>query len=457
MTKTRKATRARKAVEIIPYAPRLSHSLRDEGHDFVTAVADLVDNSIEFGATVVDLQVEFNGNNSWIRIADNGEGMTAKEIIEAMRYGSRRSYDKDALGKFGLGLNLASMSQCQKMSVASRSNPDRISIIGYCWDQEFVDKTRRWLVYPLERSDVTDIIRAPLKSTTGTVVLWERLDRILGYTSPYGEFARKKLASMSRELEKHLAMVFHRFISGETHRRKLKIILNGNLIKPWDPFARNEPKTKVLEPINIPLEYEGSKGEIRIQPYILPPQSGFSSPEAFRDASGPANWNQQQGFYFYRSDRLVQAGGWCRLRTIDEHTKLARVAILFPPKLDEAFKINISKTRVQLPYQIREQVAEEVKSIVKIARDIYDKSERRPVPPSMPIGAAGTPTSSTNVGAQQGKPSDITMSEQPVTQQSWTLDDIQNKLEDVATAAEKPVIQTVCNRFREQISIQEHS
>jgi hypothetical protein len=262
---------------------------------------------------------------------------------------------------------------------------------------------------------------------------------------------------MSRELEKHLAMVFHRFISGETHRRKLKIILNGNLIKPWDPFARNEPKTKVLEPINIPLEYEGSKGEIRIQPYILPPQSGFSSPEAFRDASGPANWNQQQGFYFYRSDRLVQAGGWCRLRTIDEHTKLARVAILFPPKLDEAFKINISKTRVQLPYQIREQVAEEVKSIVKIARDIYDKSERRPVPPSMPIGAAGTPTSSTNVGAQQGKPSDITMSEQPVTQQSWTLDDIQNKLEDVATAAEKPVIQTVCNRFREQISIQEHS
>lgn len=456
-TKTNRKSRYRLGVELIPSAPRMMRSLRDTGHIFITAVADIIDNSIEFNATIVDIQVEFNGANSWVRISDNGKGMNSKELKEAMRYGSERDYGEDDLGKFGLGLNLASFNQCQKFSVASRNNPDRSNIAGYCWDMEHINKTGRWMCLPLERKDMDNNICAPLKSSTGTVVLWEKLDRMLDYQHPDGEFARKKFAAMARELERHLAMVFHRFISGETRRRKLKIILNGNEILPWDPFARKEPKTKVLDPLIIPLEHQGSKGEIKIQPYILPHKKEFSSDEAWRYASGPANWNQQQGLYFYRSDRLVQAGGWCLLRVIDEHTKLARIAVLFTPKLDEAFKINVTKTRVQLPHEIKEQVDKAVKPMVKMARDIYDKNERSPSYGSaLPVNTGALITSSATGQSQTG-PSDAPVSGQSDTQPVWTFDDIQNKLETIATPEEKPVIKAVCNRFRERVKTQEQS
>jgi HSP90 family molecular chaperone len=95
------------------------------GYDFATAVADLVDNSIAARAGVVAIDVEFDGDDSWLRIADNGKGMTPSELREAMRYGAERDYDARDLGKFGLGLKTASLSQCQRLTVASRTNPDR--------------------------------------------------------------------------------------------------------------------------------------------------------------------------------------------------------------------------------------------------------------------------------------------------------------------------------------------
>ena len=84
-----------KVHEVIPNAGRLIKSLRDIGYDFSTAVADLIDNSIEAGATRVDILVEFEGDNSFVRITDNGKGMTNDELKEAMRYGSERLYNKD--------------------------------------------------------------------------------------------------------------------------------------------------------------------------------------------------------------------------------------------------------------------------------------------------------------------------------------------------------------------------
>jgi hypothetical protein len=59
-------------IEMIPSAKRPIKSLRDMGYDFSQAVADIVDNSTEAKATVVLIDVEFDGDDSWLRIADNG-------------------------------------------------------------------------------------------------------------------------------------------------------------------------------------------------------------------------------------------------------------------------------------------------------------------------------------------------------------------------------------------------
>lgn len=445
--------------EVIPSARRLIKSLRDMGYDFASAVADLVDNSIEASATLVAIDVEFDGDDSWVRIADNGRGMTPSDLREAMRYGADREYEKDALGKFGLGLKTASLSQCQRLSIASRTNSARADITAYCWDMAHIEKTNRWEILTLERNGLGPAIREPLKETTGTVVLWQRLDRILGCKHPYGEIARKRLSSLCRDVEEHLAMVFHRFLSGEIPRKRLRILLNGNPLKPWDPFAGGEKKTRAMTPVTLKIEHEGVSGEVKLEPFILPHQNDFSSMDAFKQAGGPASWNQQQGFYIYRAGRLIQSGGWCRLRTLDEHTKLARIALSFSPALDEAFKINVAKMRVQLPSQIREQIAQVIKPVVKIARDAYDRPSSRQSAASSTRPSKVPAAPNTLPSADPGHVIEIGPSEQsavspaqesfppPQPQRLWTINELYSRLTEVSEPEERAIVDRVFNRF----------
>lgn len=160
-------------IELIPSAKRLIRSLRDMGYDFCQAVADVVDNSVEAKATQISIDIEFDGDNSWVRIADNGVGMKPEVLREALRYGSDRDYEEEDLGKFGLGLKTASMSQCQRLSVASRWNAERADIAAYSWDLDHIKATNKWEILPIERGSLGLTIREPLKESTGTVVLWD--------------------------------------------------------------------------------------------------------------------------------------------------------------------------------------------------------------------------------------------------------------------------------------------
>lgn len=368
---------ASNAVEVIPSAKRLINSLRDVGYDFVHAVADLIDNSIAANARNVDIAIHFDGIDSWVRISDDGEGMSGTAITEAMRYGAERDYAIDDLGKFGLGLKTASLSQCRRLLVASRIDPDACRIETRLWDLDRVAKTNRWEVYVLGVEDRPAYLTDPLHEHTGTVVVWENLERILDYRLAWGEHARNGLLSLTEKLDEHLGMVFHRFLTGEAKRRKkLSISINGTQVEPWDPFAREEKHTEALTPQELELRGKNGKGIVRIQPYILPPKEKFSVPRAFERASGPARWNAQQGFYVYRADRMIQSGGWCKMRTPDEHTKLARMALDFYPDLDSEFKINVAKIRIILSSELKDLLREPVERLCKRARTVYDQKER---------------------------------------------------------------------------------
>lgn len=387
-------------VEVIPSAQRLVKSLRDVGYEFATAVADLIDNSVEAKANTVWIDVVWDGESSYVTIADNGEGMSPQHLREAMRFGSERDYESEDLGKFGLGLKTASLSQCLKFTVATRQNPNRADISAHCWDVDHVSSTNRWEILPVKAADLHDGVRTHLKETTGTVITWERLDRILGYKKPDGESARKHLHAMCRELEDHVAMVFHRFLSGEVRGKRLAIYVNENKVAPWDPFARSEANTKKLEAKSFRMDGHNGKGDIIVEPFVLPHQVRFSSPEAFNRASGPEKWNKQQGFYIYRADRMIQSGGWSGLRALDEHRKLSRIAISFNPKLDEEFKINVAKMRVSLPQAMRETITKAIAPAVSLAEEEYRQRERKatalsPMPSAAPAtsGGASAPSS----------------------------------------------------------------
>lgn len=354
-----KTKKTRKAEEIVPDAARTVASLRDIGYDTPRAIADLVDNSISAGATEVDVTFTFAGERSWIRVTDNGAGMDGSTLQEALRYGSAREYADDDLGKFGFGLKTASTSQCRRVTVASRRARQNARLEVRCLDLEHIGETSRWEILVLDGADRPKHVTAPLQDHTGTVVVWEDLDRILEYKDAWGEWARKKLLSLAEEVDQHLAMVFHRFLSGEVKDRPpLRITINGkSKVEPWDPFCRSEPKTDQSIPAkNLKVAGDGGIGFVRVNSYVLPAQRDFSSDAAWRRASGPMQWNRQQGLYIYRANRMIQSGGWNRIRAQDEHTKLARMSLDFFPNLDSVFGINIAKAYVNLPQDLREQL-----------------------------------------------------------------------------------------------------
>lgn len=359
-------------IEVIPSARRLIQSLRDVGYDFRHAVADIIDNSIAASATTVKIVMHFNGKCSWLRIVDNGVGMNGSTITEAMRFGTERDYGEGDLGKFGLGLKTASLSQCSRLTVASRTEGSERQIEVRQWDLAHVEKSNCWEIIAVPIDECLDELIAPLKVGTGTVVLWELMDRVMGYKLPWGDKAKNGFLKLADELDQHLGMVFHRFLSGETmQRKKLNITLNGSSVEAWDPFARDEQATIKLEAKQLEINGEDGPGLVAYTPYILPSQERFSSLKAFNRSAGPGKWNYQQGFYIYRADRMIQSGGWCHMRTSDEHTKLARVALDFWPDLDSAFDLNVAKARVNLPAALKVHLKPHIEKLVKQARKAY--------------------------------------------------------------------------------------
>jgi hypothetical protein len=418
------------------------------GYDFPAAVADVVDNSIEARANKIDIDVHFDGDESWVRIADNGTGMKPTQMREALRYGAERDYDEDeALGKFGLGLKTASMSQCQRLTVASRTSGARADVRAYCWDLEHVARENAWEILEVGRDGRPEGLDAPLRSHTGTVVLWQRLDRILGYKHPYGDAAKKRLSAMCRELEQHLAMVFHRYLTGEAGRRRIRIHVNGNAVQPWDPFVRHEARTRQLERVVLHYDHEGIRGDILIDPYVLPHQDDFESMQAHAAAAGPLKWNRQQGFYIYRANRMIQSGGWSNLRTLDEHTKLARVAVSFDPRLDEAFRINVAKMRVQLPALLREHFEKAVGPVIKIAQGAYRRSATDGGRNAAASKAARALTPTSPTPRQNGRGAGL--ESRRADGRLWSLAEVRRAAERVATAKERPVIRSVFKRLEE--------
>ena len=345
--------------------------MRDLGYEFSDAVAEIVDNSIQAGANVIQVNLQFDGYESYLTVLDNGVGMTPAEIREALRFGSMRDYERDDLGKFGLGLKTSSLSQCDSLTVSSRNSQKKVQIHSYSWDMDHINKVDQWEILPIETNELLNPVVEHLYSTTGTAVTWERLNRLLNFQDPAGGRAENDFKRLIQELKISLGATFHRYLTGEQRSKKVMIFVNGDLVESWDPFCRTEKNTVELESFSIPISMDGRKGLVKFRPFVLPAQSQFSSSSAHLRAGGPAKWNKQQGFYLYRSGRLLQSGGWCGLRTSDEHSKLARVLVEIPAGFDDLFKVNISKMKINFPRELREETIQKLAPTLKKANDSY--------------------------------------------------------------------------------------
>ncbi|HBN8606940.1 TPA: ATP-binding protein [Pseudomonas aeruginosa] len=340
-----------------PSAACLSASMRDLGYSLETAIADLIDNSISAGADRIDIICDVSGELPLVVILDNGKGMTEGELLAAMRHGTdnpRRHRSPRDLGRFGLGLKTASFSQCRSLTVVSTGDA---SICGAEWNLDRIDAADDWILSILDEADIQALPYVDRLGRHGTAVLWRELDRMLE-----DEVGDRRQEIVNEKLEvvgRHLALVFHRFLSGEVKGHpRVTLAINGHPIAAFDPFCRKNPATQVLPEEIVRI----GDAEVRLQPYVLPHHSRLSASEYdyYQDRS---DFISNQGGYVYRNGRLMAWGDWFRLVPKGEATKLARVQIDFPNSLDEAWTIDIKKSRARPPHAVRERLRQIIAKI----------------------------------------------------------------------------------------------
>lgn len=348
-------------INLTPSPISLVESLRDIGYTLETAISDIIDNSITANSENINIEFRWENDNSWISIIDDGNGMTQKELINAMRFGSQNPLeirDQNDLGRFGLGLKTASFSQARVLTVLSKKE-NLTSIVE--WDLDYLKESENgWKLKLIDNKNLfekSNVILNMLFSQylenlkSGTIVLLRKLDRFILNNSD--KLNQKFFDSSISSVEEHLKLVFHRFISGDAKNKKINIFMNQNKLEAFNPFYPK--KSTELEDQEIIVE--GSS--VTIKPYILPHFNKISRDE-FNKFAGEEGYLQNQGFYIYRNRRLIIKGDWFKLIKKAELTKLLRVQIDIPNTLDHLWKIDIKKSHASPP----EIVKKELKQII---------------------------------------------------------------------------------------------
>lgn len=355
-------TTSRRA-DATPHAASLIEGLRDIGYSLETAISDIIDNSITAGARQIRIITEACIDDPLIAIVDDGEGMTEDELIAAMRPGSRSplaTRDEPDLGRFGLGLKSASFSQCRRLTVVSRKDGKTSAAV---WDLDDVAERNEWAVQLPD--DVSEIPEFGQLGPTGTLVLWQKLDRLTGGISHNAAKRAEIINRRIAEAEWHLRLVFHRFTEDT---KLLRILLNGRPLRPVDPFARKNPATIFNPEETLTL----SHGEVEIQSFTLPHHKQMSKAD-WDDIAGPDGHLKSQGFYLYRGRRLILYGTWFGLCRQSELTKLSRVRIDIPNSMDADWKIDVKKSSAQLPPVVRDRLRKVIERIQDGSKRTYRK------------------------------------------------------------------------------------
>ncbi|SLN59056.1 Histidine kinase-, DNA gyrase B-, and HSP90-like ATPase [Roseovarius gaetbuli] len=358
----------KRQADATPYAAALIEGMRDFGYTLETAMADIIDNSVTAGASRVEVLAETTSDDPWIAIVDDGVGMTEVELVDAMRPGSKNPLDEREghdLGRFGLGLKSASFSQCRLLTVISCKEG---AISGATWDLDKVAETNVWSV-ELE-DDLSEMPAADRLPETGTIVLWRKLDRL---STNYRHDSVKRSGEINKALsgaERHLRLCFHRYMEGS--RPKLRLLLNGRLLSPIDPFATEQKATQVDPEERLALAH----GEVVTQSFTLPHHKMISK-SAWDELGGSEGHLRSQGFYIYREKRLIIAGSWLGLARQTELTKLSRVRVDIPNTMDADWKIDVRKASAQMPPVVRDRLRKIVERLQGASKRTYQRRGRK--------------------------------------------------------------------------------
>ena len=350
-----------------PRAKALVLSMRAMGYQLHTALSDLIDNSIFAEAKNIQVTWGWNKGHPWVMISDDGNGMTEAKLKFAMQPGGRSPdeiREAEDLGRFSLGLKTASWSQCKLMSVMTKTSEGEVS--ARQWNLEIVEEQDSWdLIVDLDVATETKLSKELDKVKSGTVVLWQDLDRIIGSPGAAledleGTFNEKFTGTVLP----HLEMTFHRFLSGTD---AISIMVGNARCHPWDPFLTNHTSTEERTTENF--------GPVTVTPYIMPHSSYLTMTE-MQKAQGPWGWSAQQGFYVYRNKRMIIAGGYLGLTDDNgkhfeakDQFRLCRIKVDLPNNVDHEWDLDVRKAQASPPLRLR-------RDFERLARSTREKSSQ---------------------------------------------------------------------------------
>lgn len=314
------------------------------GYDLSEAIADLIDNSIDAQANCVEITFFRNDTQiTAVTIADDGQGMDTASLQKGMQFAGRTDHEQGDLGTYGLGLKSASFSQAKTLTVISRRNS---AVVAGRWSVEAIDDD--WRLELLEHSGATAMfeqlcLRGKVPPC-GTLVVWERLDRLVvgRHADALDEFLNTALP----RLETHLGLTFHRFLeSGSLAislvvRHERRALALPRPVRPRNPIRYAESGLPGW-PRTLKCELPGV-GQLYLEAHIWP---AGSTADGF--LLGTKKGVEFQGFYFYRNNRLIQAGGWNGVIKADHELDLAlaRVTVELPAG---GIDVNVQKSALQV-------------------------------------------------------------------------------------------------------------
>lgn len=357
---------------IVPPATSLLKGLRAIGYSFSTAVADIIDNSITAQATWVKLYFDPLEKEPYFLIFDNGYGMNFNELENAMLFGSNRENKIDCekdLGRFGLGLKSASLSQCKKFVVISKKY-GRINAMSYDIDE--IEKTNSWDLQILSRDEINTYpyVDKLMKLESGTIVIWNKFDKI---QSESGDNFENTFRSIVAEMKKHIEYVFHRFYND------IDIFINEKRIEKRDPFLQSSLRAQHGRMTKIKVD--GCDRTIDVVPHTLPYANTLTQEEKAL-LGNPKSIYDEQGFYIYRNKRLIYWGNWMHMGYKSELNKLARIQVDIPSDLDEMWMLDVKKSSAKIPQVIKDQIRSAIedstiksKRVIRYRGDNEAKSE----------------------------------------------------------------------------------
>lgn len=331
-------------VKLAPEGGGTIRALSRIGYELPDALADLIDNSIDAGAARVEITLfRTDDEVTSVTVADDGRGMTAAELRKGMQFAGKTNHDPGDLGAFGMGLKSASFSQCETLTVISRKGSETcaarwsVEQIGQDWACEILDGQGA-------QQEFRNLCLPSKRPSTGTLVVWDRLTRLAvgGADDDLDTFLTTAVA----RIESHLGLVFHRFLTegvlsiAVTVKHERRSLALPRTVKPRDPF--DYPVSGAASwPQDLTADMPGV-GALPMRAHIWPPGSladGF----LLGERTGAAG----QGFYFYRNNRIIQAGGWNGVVRNDQDPDLilARVAVELPAG---GLEINVQKSGLQV-------------------------------------------------------------------------------------------------------------